>query len=334
LSGRKKTILLLLIILISQKVSHAQVTSLEIIPNDPKPGDNVQITIQSTPRNKVDLILSFKGNLNVSNNEFIYTMENLEIPHNITVFQVEAENVGLLRLAVIVNEVPVTQTIQGTKGYATISRNNILPGKYWVQISGIPSVGFDKVKFNVTAHTSVITDNQGEYISSYDITGFPSGEFIVKADSMTKKVILKNRKYILPKSYNIVIEPFSIPEKFIQGKELELTYKITNLGEDVSGFLVQFSVENEILDQEEINDIKVNETILYNVLWTPKSSGLKEIQAIVDPTNLIVETEELDNISKQMIKVEEKKNLITYLIVLLPIAIFVYFFSRFLSKNT
>lgn len=332
LIGRKKTITLLFLIFISQKFALAQVTSLEIIPNNPEPGDELLISIHSVPKDEVELILSFNGNLNVSDNEFIFTMENLEIPHNITAFQVEAENVELLRLAVIINEVPVTQTIQGIEGFATISRNNISPGKYWVQISGIPAMGYDEIKFNVTARTTIITDSQGEYISTYDITGFPSGDFIVNADSMIKKIVLKNRKHTPAKSYNLVIEPFSIPEKYVKGIELELIYKITSLRDDIHGFLVQFSVEDEILDQDEINTITVNETILYTVFWTPKSSGFKVIQAVVDPTNLIIETEELDNFSKQMIKVEENRNIITYLIVSLPIVIVVYFFSR-LSKS-
>jgi hypothetical protein len=334
LSRKKKAIFLLLIIFISQNVVRAQSTSLEVFPKFAQPGDKVLINIQSIPREEIDLILSFNGNLNVTDNEFIYTMESLEIPQNIKVFQIEAENVALLRFAVIINEVPVTQTIQGMEGYATISGKNILPGKYWVQISGIPSIGYDEVKFNVTARINIITDNQGEYTLTYDTTGFPSGVLTVKADSIMTQVVLENRKYEPPKRYNLVIEPFSIPEKFIQGKELELIYKVTSLEDDVPGFLVHFRVENEILDQEKIHNISVNEAILYNVLWTPESSGLKVIQAVVDPTNLIDETEELDNISQQMIKVEKNKNIIIYLVVSLPIAILIYFFSRFLIRKT
>jgi hypothetical protein len=322
--------LLLILILTNPCLTRAQVNSLEITPTEPKPGDMLLIVINANPMEKVEVILTFKGYLNVSNNEFLYTIEHLEVPHNITEFQVEAENVEFLRLAVIINEIPITQTIESTDGLATITRNDINPGNYWVQISGIPKNGFKEINFNINAKTTITTDSQGKYTTTYNITSFPTGEIIVKADSLTQKIKLKNKKPT--PTHNLVIEPFSIPDKFVKGNQIELIYKIINFGNDVSEFFIQFSVDDEIVDQYEINVLLANETRLYHVYWTPKTSGQKVLQTVIDSTNQIKETEELDNISKQIIEVEENMNLLRYLILSLPILIASYIFIRYSRK--
>jgi len=301
--------------------TNAQVTSIEITPSAPKTGDVISITLQSIPNDKVDVAVSYYTVLTPINDEFTFTLESFEISQNLENLQIEAENVELLRVAVIINGIPVTQTIQGEDGFAKALQDLISPDIYWMQVSGVSTVGSEHVFVNVSAQSSILTDVRGKYITKYDTTGFPPGEIFVKADTYKRKILLQNDKPPLPIPCNIMIELHSIPETFQLNNEYELSYNINNQGDNITGLLVQFMVDNETTLQEEIQGLQGNHTQIYTVKWIPTQSGTHLLQVIVDPNNEIHETNEGDNISKHVVNVEETRNISIILIVAVPLVL-------------
>ena len=316
--GLKLLILSCLAFFLFPHFTNAQVTSIEITPSYPKPGDILSIKLQSTPKEKVDVTISYTGALNISDNEFILTIENMEIPENIDTIQVEAENVSLLRVTSIINGIPITQTAMGEDGRAEITQTHIPSGVYWTQLSGIPIAGVEQVSFTVGAQSSIITDDQGEYTTEYNTVGFPPGEIIVKAGSFTKKMLLRYNTIPepipQPTPRNLIIEPHNIPESFQLNNEIMLYYRITNEGETLTGLIVQTMVDDEIILQKEISQIFGYDTYIYTVSWTPNHSGSHIIKVVIDPYNTVHETNESDNITEVSVDVEESRNISTVLI--------------------
>ena len=310
--GLKLLILPCLVLFLFPHFTSAQVTSIEITPSYPKPGDMLSIKLRSTPIEKVDVIISYAGALNVSDNEFYLTMENMEIPENIETVQVEAINVSLLRVTSIITGIPITQTAMGEDGRAKITQNHISSGVYWMQLSGIPTVGVEQVFFTVSAQSSIITDDNGEYTTKYNTVGFPPGEIIVKAGSFIKKILLRNNTTPEPSPQptprNLIIEPHNIPESFQLNNEIMLYYRITNEGETLTGLIVQSRVDDELILQKEISQIPGYDTYIYTISWTPNQSGSHIFQVVIDPHNTVHETNESDNIAEVSVDVKDPRN--------------------------
>lgn len=329
--GLKLLMLSCLILFLFPHFTSAQVTSIEITPSSPKPGDILSIKLQSTPNEKVDVMISYSGVLNVSDNEFLLTLENMEIPENIERVQVEASNVSLLGVTTIINGIPITLSTMGEDGRAEITQNNIPSGVYWMQLSGIPIADADEVFFTVGAQSSIVTDENGEYTTKYNTVGFPPGEVIVKAGSFTTKKLLRNNTTQVPipqpTPCNLIIELHNIPESFQINNETRLIYRIINEGEALTGLIVQTTVDEEMIHQSEISQILGDETYIYAVNWTPNQSGSHIIQVVIDPYNVVPETNESDNITEVSVDVEEPRNNSLALIatVLLIMLIIVYY---------
>ena len=329
--GLKLLILSCLTLFLFPHFTSAQVTSIEITPSYPKPGDILSIKLQSTPKEKIEVTISYTGALNVSDNQFILTIENMEIPENIETVQVEAINVSLLRVTTIITGIPITQTAMGEDGRAEITQNHIPSGVYWMQLSGIPIADVEHVSFTVGAQSSIITDDNGEYTTKYNTVGFPAGEIIVKAGSFTTKMLLRNNTtpepIPQPTPRNLIIEPHNIPESFQLNNETMLYYRIINEGETLTGLIVQTRVDEEIIHQKEISQIPGDETYIYTVSWTPNQSGSHIIQVVIDPYNTVPETNESDNITEVSVDVKESRNNFVALIatMLLVMLIIVYY---------
>ena len=142
--------------------TYAQVYSIDITPNSPKPGDLITINLQSKPNNKINLTISKNRAINVTNNEFSFTLEKFEIQQNTENIQLEVKNVELLIATVFINEILTTYTIQGKDGKSKIIKDLSAPGEYWVQLSGYSTTNAEQVYVNVSVQLSVVSDEKGK----------------------------------------------------------------------------------------------------------------------------------------------------------------------------
>jgi hypothetical protein len=327
MSDRKfKTVFFFILILFAIPGILGQVEQITIMPSKPNPGDVVTITIQSKPNMIMNITIKYNGSLIVSESEFTFTFPNFEIPENIEALTIKAEPVELLRVTVIQNGIPITQTIQGMNSIANISQNNISPGVHWVQLSGVSHTDVEKVSVNVEVRSSIITDYQGVYSIEYNSTGFPPGEIYIYAGNHVEHVSLGVVPTMTPR--NIVIIPQNIPEKLTPGQDYTFTYLIINEGHLVNDLLIEFLVDDEIVNWENISQLMGNTSYLYELKWNPEKSGSYNILVFVDPHNTVNETSEDDNISQLMINVEESNSYPLLIGLLLGIIIVIYLIQQ------
>jgi hypothetical protein len=314
--GSKHIVLICIVLFISPIPTYAQVYSMNVTPDSPKPGDLITIDLQSKPRNKLNITITKNRVINVTNDEFSFTLDKFEIQQNMENIQIEVKNVELLLATIFINESQTTQTVQGIDGYTKLVQNLSPPGIYWVQLSGYSTTNVEQVFVNVTVQIGIVSDDKGKSTVIYDTTGLPPGEITVEAGACVEKVLL--RTPYVPRLGNIVIKPHNVSERFKLNNEYELLYDITYEGDNSTGFLIQVKIDKKIAFQETISQLIPNDTIVYIVKWTPTKSGSHIIEAIVDPYNEVKETFEEDNIAQYEINIEKTGiNLIRYFLVAL-----------------
>jgi hypothetical protein len=295
---------------------------MDITPNSPKPGDVIAINLRSEPNIKNNVTISKNRSINVTNNEFSFTLEKFEIQQNMENIQIVLKNVELLLATIFINEVPTRQTVQGKDGFIKIIQDISPPGKYWMQLSGYSTSNAEQVYVNISVQLGIISDEKGNSTVVYDTTGLSPGEITVKAGAYTETMLI--RTPYVPKLGNIVITPHNISESFELNNEYELLYNVTNEGDNSTGFLIQVKIDKKNTIQETIPQLESNDTFVYMVKWTPTRTGSHIIEAIVDPYNEVQESSEEDNIAFYEIDIEKTGgNLIYYLLIALG-GVFLY----------
>jgi hypothetical protein len=174
----------------------SKVSEVEISPSNPKQGDNVMVRLFALPEETIDISISFMQVIPVSENEFVLTMNSVEIPQTPNLFTVRAENVERLRVTVKIFGIPITKSSLGSDGTSVVSQGNVPKGRYWVQISGIAENDASSVKLTITARTTIVTDSKGEYATSYDTSNIPPGDFTAKIGDYTETVTLLPRDIV------------------------------------------------------------------------------------------------------------------------------------------
>jgi hypothetical protein len=171
----------------------SKVSEVEISPSNPRQGDNIIVKLNASPEETIDISISFMQIIPVSDNEFMLTMNMVEIPQTPNLFTVRAENVERLRVTVKILGIPITKSSLGSDGTAVVSQGNVPMGRYWVQISGIAENEASSVRLTITAMTTIVTDSKGEYVTSYDTSNIPPGDFSAIIGDYLETVTLSPR---------------------------------------------------------------------------------------------------------------------------------------------
>jgi len=147
--------------------------------------------------------VSFEHELTVSDGSYMWKIPDVEMPIQLDSFTVRADNVELLSITTKIFLIPITITRNGIDGVAVFSQRGVPSGKYWMQLSGLATRGAEKVQLSITASSTIVTDETGEYVYIVSTNNIPSGDFTVKIGDITKTIHLAPRDSpVLPNNNN------------------------------------------------------------------------------------------------------------------------------------
>jgi hypothetical protein len=171
---------------------NATISQVKITPSNPEQGESINVSIQASANEEVEISVSYTKILKVSKNEYEWTLVDLEIPQTPHQFFVRAENVEILNITVKIFGVSITKSIKANKGVATASQESIPEGKYWVKLSGITVNDTSSITLQVKTNTKIKTDEKGEITYTYNTENIPPGLFTVKVGSITESITLSS----------------------------------------------------------------------------------------------------------------------------------------------
>ena len=183
------TLLLFLILTLSASV-YASVEYVKITPENPVQGDVVSITVKASPFEEVQVTVLFSKTLEASGGEYTWRLNGVRIPSTPNTFEVRAENVRNLHVAVKVLLIWVTKSVDAKGGVASMSQSDIPVGTYDVVIYGEALDKASKVTITVTASTTIKMNRNGLYTYSLDTSNIPAGTFTVRVGEVEKTITL------------------------------------------------------------------------------------------------------------------------------------------------
>ena len=166
------------------------ITSFQVSPEDPVQGEDVTFTVTGIPNEKISANITFKQELAVNDRNYLWAIQEVNIPTLPNSFTVRARDVDLLRVTVKISEIPVTKSSTGTNHIAKVTQNNVPIGIYRVDISGIAANNASRVQITVSAFTEFTLDKNGFYTYSYSTEYLPSGDFNIKIGDLFKTINL------------------------------------------------------------------------------------------------------------------------------------------------
>ena len=185
-------IIIILSLVINPSLVSSDIISFSISPKHPVKGDIVEVKLHGEPENLINISLEYSENLNISSGEFIWDLGYLEVYGIPNVFSITSYNLTLLRVTTIIMGVPITETTENVEGRTYISRRNIEPGIYWVQLSGEGSSEIESIRIEISASTIIQMDEEGFFSVRYNTSMIPTGEFKISFGDHIETVSIRD----------------------------------------------------------------------------------------------------------------------------------------------
>ena len=244
----------LLFISLLVPVAYANVTDVQVIPENPVKGDTVKIVIKASPNEEINVSISYQKEVSVNEGKYEYKVDGVSIPQPPNHFTIKAINVKNLHVSVWLL-IWITKSAEASNGVATVSQGNVPAGTYNVIIHGDALEGASTVRLQVTASKTIITDGNGYYEYSYNTNCIPPGTFTVKAGTITKTITLREAGQPAPPGGGAAggggAPPAPPKPAAFEIKNLELSREEAGIGEPVQ---ISIIVEN-------VGDVKGTYTV-------------------------------------------------------------------------
>lgn len=180
----------LVLLLISSAA--ASVNDWEFSPQEPVCGDTISIKGNASPREKIDVFVTFEKTVPVSAGKFEYILEDVKIPSGLNnIFKVEARGAEDLNVRAKVLAW-MTKSSKASGEIATVSQSRVPPGTYIIKIDGDAKEGTSNVDLKITAYQEIKADSNGDFSYSYNTKAVPAGDFEIKVGTITKKVTIQS----------------------------------------------------------------------------------------------------------------------------------------------
>jgi flagellar motility protein MotE (MotC chaperone) len=193
--GKNLALILPLFLILTLPVGvYASVEYVKITPENPIQGDVVSITVKASPFEEVQVTVLFSKTLEASGGEYTWRLNGVRIPSTPNTFEVRAENVRNLHVAVKVLLIWVTKSVDAKGGVASMSQSDVPVGTYDVVIYGETLDKTSKVTITVTASAAITMNRNGLYTYSLDTSSIPVGTFTVRIGEVEKTITLSPSK--------------------------------------------------------------------------------------------------------------------------------------------
>jgi hypothetical protein len=184
----------LLLILLTISPAAAAVSSWEISPEKPVPGDTLRIKGSASPEEEVEVQVTFEKTVQASGGEYEYTLQDVKIPegfnNRFTVKASEANNLNV-RVKMLIW---MTKSSEASGNIATVTQSSVPPGTYQIKMDGDAKGETSTVNLKITAVQQVKADSNGDFSYSYNTKAVPPGDFEISVGGITKKVTLQEEE--------------------------------------------------------------------------------------------------------------------------------------------
>lgn len=167
----------------------ASVVDWDILPENPVLGDALEIKGKATPDENIGVSVSFERIADVSDGEYVYELDNVNIPKGSNSFTIEGRGVENLNFTVKMF-VDLVKNIEASAGVAVFSDSNVPSGNYDIRIDGRALEGVSTVSISMTASNVIPVGSDGNFSYIYETGFLPEGEFVIDVAGTSKKIIL------------------------------------------------------------------------------------------------------------------------------------------------
>ncbi|KKH47194.1 hypothetical protein [Methanosarcina sp. 1.H.A.2.2] len=187
---KKISFAILILTLLAISPAAASVSNWELSSENPALGDTLSIEGSASPGEKIDVLVNFAQTIPVSEGEYEYILEGVEIPsgfdNRFTVQATGSKNLNI-RVKMIIW---VTKSADASGNTATVSQSSVPPGTYRIKIDGDAAEGASTVDLKITALQGIEADSEGDFSYSYSTKAVPPGDFEINVGGITKTVTL------------------------------------------------------------------------------------------------------------------------------------------------
>lgn len=186
---RNSILLALIFVSMSIPFCSGVVEEITVTPENPVPGDTLDIFIKADPSETLPVTITFERELETDNDRYIMSVSDLQIPDPPNKFKVRAWPVEDMTVTLILG-VRMSTTVTAVDGIASISQSNIEGEEYDTRVRGNAEPGTDTVNVRITAESSITTDASGEYHYMFPTSDIPSGEYTAEVDGETVVIVV------------------------------------------------------------------------------------------------------------------------------------------------
>jgi len=159
---------------------------------------NVSDMSLASDSTEVQAAASYTATVPVVNGSYEYQLDDVEVPADSDSFTVEAEKVSDLEvrvelpsfLSTLSSYVPSITAQANTQSVASITQSHVPPAKYDIIISGQSDA--DEVDITMKGLSTIETDENGKFSTSYETDSVPAGKFTVEVGDETYQITLSD----------------------------------------------------------------------------------------------------------------------------------------------
>jgi hypothetical protein len=159
------------------------------IPAQPRVGDTLTITGNTTPESSVKVKVSFEAIVPAIDGKYEYNMDKVEIPDGPNSFTIKARKVKNLSFTVKMF-INFTRTFEANSDEAGFSEQNVPSGSYDISIHGLSKEGEKEIIIYLEAVEVIHADIDGEFTYNYNTAALPAGEFMVLVGDSNRTIEL------------------------------------------------------------------------------------------------------------------------------------------------
>jgi len=167
------------------------VQNIEITPQNPKPGDQINIKIKGTCDERVPVELNYEQTVPIVGNTFNVQFHKVQVPWPKNRLVVEAETVSTMKVAAKFL-FWISKNIEVAKGVAQYTLKDVPRGTYSVKLNGTVPQGTSNVTIKITAISELQLDEAGNCVYTFHPNPEHEGNLAVKCNQIEKRIEIKH----------------------------------------------------------------------------------------------------------------------------------------------
>ncbi len=166
------------------------VHDVDITPQNPKPGDQINITIKGACEERVPVELNYEETIPIINRTFTVQINKVEVPWPKNRLFIEAKNVATMSVAAKFL-IWIHKKIEVVNGVAQYILRDVPKGTYSVKLSGTALHGTPNVTIKIAAFSELQLDEAGCSLYTFHPNSEHGGNLAVKCNQIEKSVEIK-----------------------------------------------------------------------------------------------------------------------------------------------